>query len=158
MLFGKKDHLVGLDIGSRTIKVCEIESTPEGYRLSKFGTRDIDPGLIDEDGIKDHDSVGKAIRKLFKENNVKEQNVAVSVGGYSVIVKKITVQTMSEEQLQETIYHEAEQYIPFDITDINIDFHIIGEGEHNPNQMNVLLVAAKKELVSDYLSILDIAG
>ena len=75
--------------------------------------------------------------------------MAVSKGGYSVIVKKNSVQTMDEEKLQETIHFEAEQYIPFDISDVNLDFQILGESESNPGQMNVFLVAAKKEMVND---------
>jgi type IV pilus assembly protein PilM len=84
--------------------------------------------------------------------------VAVSIGGYSVIVKKINVQTMPEEQLQETIHFEAEQYIPFDISDVNLDFQILGENESNPNQMSVFLVAAKKEMVNDYINLVTLAG
>jgi type IV pilus assembly protein PilM len=95
---------------------------------------------------------------LFKTYNIKEQNVAVSIGGYSVIVKKINVQNMPEEQLQDTIQFEAEQYIPFDISDVNLDFQILGESEHNPNQMSVFLVAAKKEMVNDYINLVNLAG
>lgn len=158
MIFGKKDHLVGLDIGSSSLKVAEISENSSGWNLLKFGTFDIEPGIIEEDGIKDPEGVAASIRQLFKLYQVKEHNVAISVGGYSVIVKKINVQTMTEEQLQDTIPLEAEQYIPFDINDVNLDFQILGEGEQNPNQMSVLLVAAKKDMVNDYLNILELAG
>lgn len=158
MLFGKKDHLVGLDIGSRTIKVGEVESSSSGQTLLKFGALDIAPGIIEEDGIKNPEGAADSIRQLFKLYNVKEQNVAISVGGYSVIVKKINVQSMSEDQLQEVIHLEAEQYIPFDINDVNLDFQILGGSESNPSQMSVLLVAAKKEMVSDYLHVIELAG
>jgi type IV pilus assembly protein PilM len=157
MIFGKKDTLAGLDIGSRTIKVAEMD-TSSGYALTKFGMMDITPGMIGEDGIKDHDGVAAAIKELFKKNKIKESNVAISVGGYSVIVKKINVQQQTEEQLQEAISHEAEQYIPFDIKEVNLDFQILGTSEHNPNQMNVLLVAAKKDMINDYMTVLEIAG
>ena len=129
MFFGKKDHLVGLDIGSRTIKAGEITETKKGYTLEKFGMVDIQPGIIEDGSIKDPEPVADAIRQLYKTYNIKEHNVAISIGGYSVIVKKINVQTMSEEQLQETIHFEAEQYIPFDISDVNLDFQILGENE-----------------------------
>lgn len=159
MLFGKKDHLVGLDIGSRTLKAAEIHEDKKGERsLKKFGVVDIAPGLIEDSAIKDHEAVTDSIRQLFKAYNLKEQNVAISIGGYSVIVKKINVQTMSEAQLQETIHFEAEQYIPFDISDVNLDFQILGENETNPNQMSVLLVAAKKEMVNDYINLVQMAG
>ena len=142
MLFGKKTHLVGLDIGSRTIKVGELIDTKKGYTLKNFGTIDIPPGSIEEGAVKEPEKVADSIRELFSTFNIKEQNVAISVGGYSVIVKKINVQSMTEEELQETIQFEAEQYIPFDIADVNLDFQILGGSEINPNQMDVLLVVA----------------
>ncbi len=158
MLFGKKNHLVGLDIGSRSIKAGEIVEGKRGLTLKKFGMIDIPPGTIEDGVINDPESVSDAIRQLFKTYNIKEQNVAVSIGGYSVIVKKINVQNMPEEQLQETIQFEAEQYIPFDISDVNLDFQILGESEHNPNQMSLFLVAAKKEMVNDYINLVNLAG
>jgi type IV pilus assembly protein PilM len=158
MFFVKKDRLIGLDIGSRSIKAAEIAETKKGYVLARFGIVDIPPGLIEDGAIKDAEQIAEIIRSLFKDYGIKGQNVAMSVGGYSVIVKKINVQSMSEDQLQETISFEAEQYIPFDISDVNLDFQILGENENNPNQMNVLLVAAKKEMVNDYVNLAQMAG
>jgi len=119
---------------------------------------DIAPGLIEEGTINDPEDVAESIRQLFKSYSIKKRNVALSIGGYSVIVKKINVQTMAEEQLQESIQFEAEQYIPFDISDVNLDFQILGPNENNPNQMNVFLVAAKKEMVNDYVNLASLAG
>lgn len=158
MAFGTKNHLIGLDIGSRSLKAGEIVETKKGRRLKKFGMIDIPPGLIEEGAINDHEAVAEYIRQLFKKNKLKEQNVAVSIGGFSVIVKKINVQTMDESKLQETIQFEAEQYIPFDISDVNLDFQILGENENNPNQMSVFLVAAKKEMISEYINLVQLAG
>ncbi len=158
MIFGKKATLAGLDIGSRTIKIGEVQESSAGYKLVRFGSLDIAPGIIEEDGIKDPQMVADSISQLYKLFNIKERNVAISIGGYSVIVKKINVQTMSENELQGTINLEAEQYIPFDISDVNLDFQILGPSERNPNQMSVLLVAAKKGMIEDYLGVLDIAG
>ena len=158
MAFGKKDHIVGLDIGSRSIKAAEIVETKQGLSLKRFGIVDIAHGAIEEGTINDPETVAESIKQLFKSYNIKETNVAVSIGGYSVIVKKISVQTMDEEKLQETIHFEAEQYIPFDISDVNLDFQILGESESNPGQMNVFLVAAKKEMVNDYINLVNLAG
>jgi len=158
MVFGKKDNLVGLDIGSRSIKAAQIVDSKRGPALKHFGIVDIAHGAIEEGTINDPESVAQSIQQLFKSNSIKQSNVAVSIGGYSVIVKKINVQTMAEEQLQETIHFEAEQYIPFDISDVNLDFQILGENEANPNQMNVFLVAAKKEMVNDYINLVNLAG
>lgn len=158
MFFKKKDHLVGLDIGSRSIKVGEVKDTSSGRTLTRFGAVDIAPGIIEEDGIKNPEAAADSISQMFKLYNIKQHSVAISVGGYSVIVKKINVQNMPEDQLQETIHLEAEQYIPFDISDVNLDFQILGGSELNPNQMSVLLVAAKKEMISDYLNVMELAG
>jgi type IV pilus assembly protein PilM len=158
MLFGKKDHLVGLDIGSRSLKAAEVEETKRGRTLKRFGHTDIPPGAIEDGTINDPEAVAESIRQLLKAFYIKENNVAISIGGYSVIVKKIAVQTMDEKQLQDTIHFEAEQYIPFDISDVNLDFQILGENENNPNQMNVFLVAAKKEMVNDYVNLANLAG
>jgi len=158
MLLGKKYNLVGLDIGSSTIKVGEIVDAKKGRSLKNFAMLDIPPGIIEEGTIRDPDTAAQNIRELFKATGIKEQNVALSIGGFSIIVKNITVQTMTEEELQETIQVEAEQYIPFDISDVNLDFQIVGENESNPNQMNVILVAAKKEMVEDYVNVVQLAG
>jgi type IV pilus assembly protein PilM len=109
MLFGKKDRLIGLDIGSRSIKAAEISETKRGRTLERFGIIDIAPGLIEDGAINDAENVSDTIRQLFKNYGIKGSNVALSVGGYSVIVKKINVQSMPEEQLQDTISFEAEQ-------------------------------------------------
>lgn len=158
MAFGIKNNLIGLDIGSRTLKAAEIIDTKKGPRLKKFGTVDIPPGLIEDGAINNSEKVAEYIRQLFKENKLMERNVAVSIGGFSVIVKKIYVQKMDENKLQETIQFEAEQYIPFDISDVNLDFQILGENENNPNQMSVFLVAAKKEMVNEYINLVQMAG
>lgn len=158
MILGKKDSLVGLDIGSRSVKVAEITETKNGRKLRRFGMADIPPGAIEDGAISDTETVAQVIRQLLKSASIKATNVALSIGGYSVIIKKINVQTMPEEQLQETIHFEAEQYIPFDISDVNLDFQLLGEVENNPSQMSVFLVAAKKEMVNDYINLATLVG
>ncbi len=157
MFFVPKNQLIGLDIGSRMIKAAELVEGKKGWILKRFGTIDVPFGAIEEGNIKDPDTVAEAIQELYRMYNIKEKNVAIAIGGYSVIVKKITMQNMPEDQLSESINFEAEQYIPFDINDVNIDFQILGENEQNPNQMNVLLVAAKKDMVNDYINLIDAA-
>jgi len=150
--------MIGLDVGSRTLKVCKAEDGKKGFKITRFGMKDIPSGLIDDGMVKDHGAVAEAIKELFKVHKIKEKHVALSIGGYSIIIKVISLQSMPEEELQETIQFEAEQYIPFDISDVNLDFQILGEDLDNPNQMNVLLVAAKKEIVEDYANLIQMAG
>ncbi|MDI6687607.1 MAG: type IV pilus assembly protein PilM [Desulfobacterales bacterium] len=158
MLFRKKSNLVGLDIGSRVLKASEILETKSGHTLQRFGMLNIAYGAIEEGIIKDADEIAASIRKLFNENSFKTQNVAISVGGLSIIVKKISVQKMTEDLLQKSINSEAEQYIPFDINEVNLDYQILGEAENNPNHMDVLLVAIKKEIVNSYVNLIQMAG
>lgn len=158
MAFSKKDHLIGLDIGSRSIKLAEVQHTKKGRVLQKYGMVNLPQNSIVEGRIKEPEVVADAIKGLVSDLKVTEQNVATSVAGYSVIIKRITVGKQTEEELHENIQYEAEQYIPFDLADVNIDFHIIGENDLNPNQMNVMLVAAKTDIISEYVDLLDMAG
>jgi len=158
MIFGKSSCLVGLDIGSSALKASEITVKKNGFSLKNFGMISIAPGAIEDGNINDPENVANSIRQLFEANNIKEKNVAISIGGYSVIVKKIDVETATEKQLQETIHLEAEQYIPFDISEVNIDYQILGETETGSNQMSVILVAAKKEMISEYINLVQMAG
>lgn len=158
MVFGKKDHLVGLDIGSSFIKVAELKETGKGPALHKFGMLKILPGTIVEGKIMDMEGLAKDIRSLFKSQKIREKNVAISTGGHSVVIKTINTSTRPEKELHDTLYSEAEQYIPYDIDDVNIDYQILGESEFSPDQMNVLLVAVKKDLVAEYIDLIHTAG
>ena len=158
MIFERKENLIGLDIGSRTIKLAEVLQTKKDRILQKFGMADLPRDAIVEGRIKEPTVVSDTIKGLINDLKVKEQNVATSVAGYSVIIKRITVGKVTEEELHDNIQFEAEQYIPFDVQDVNIDFHIIGEHESNPNQMHVMLVAAKKEIIDEYSDVLEMAN
>jgi len=89
MVFGKKSHLIGLDIGSRSIKAGEVVDTKKGRTMKKFGMVELADGIIEEGSIKDPEAAAASIKELFKEYNFRDQNVAISIGGYSVIVKKL---------------------------------------------------------------------
>ena len=158
MIFGKKDHLVGLDIGSSFIKVAELKVTGKGIVLHKFGMARIAPGTIVEGRIVDMDNLANDIRTLFKSHKIREKNVAISTGGHSVVIKTINISTRPEKQLHDTIYAEAEQYIPYDIGDVNIDYQVLGESEFSQGHMSVLVVAVKKDLVADYIDLIHLAG
>ncbi|MGD9976277.1 MAG: type IV pilus biogenesis protein PilM [Desulfatirhabdiaceae bacterium] len=158
MLLKKKNHLIGLDIGSRSIKVGETVETKNDFELNKFGMVDISAGWIEDAAIKEPERIAETIRDLLNREKIKEKNVAVSIGGYSVIVKKIQLPPQSEESLQDSIHFEAEQYIPFDINEVNLDFQILSDPADGNQRMDVILVAAKKDLVNDYINLLSLAG
>ncbi|MCK5837638.1 MAG: type IV pilus assembly protein PilM, partial [Desulfobacula sp.] len=158
MIFGKKDHLVGLDIGSSSIKVAELKVTGKGRVLTKFGMTQIAPGIIVEGRIMDMERLANDIKTLFKSQKIRQKNVAISTGGHSVVIKTINISNRSDKTLHDTIFSEAEQYIPYDIDDVNLDFQILGPSDFSDDQMNVLLVAVKKDLVAEYIDLINQAG
>jgi type IV pilus assembly protein PilM len=166
----KKNQLVGLDIGSHAIKLVEIEDTKKGRILKNFGIIGLPQDAIVEGAIKEMEIVSSAIKTLYKNMKIKNKNVVTSISGYSVIVKKISIQKRGEAELDASIQDEAEQYIPFDINDVNLDYEILtppgeeeaekrGEGDKGDKSlMDVMLVAAKKDIVEDYVSLLHLTG
>jgi type IV pilus assembly protein PilM len=158
MGFNRKDHLVGLDIGASAIKAAEIQMSRKQKTLKKFGMIPVTPGAIEEGRIMDMPDVANTIRTLFKSLKIREKKVAISTGGQTVVIKTINTARVPEKILQKNIVAEAEQYIPYDIEDVNIDYQILGESEFSSEQMNVLLVAVKKDLVAEYMSLTSMAG
>jgi type IV pilus assembly protein PilM len=158
--FLRNKDLVGLDIGSGALKLVQLKKVKKGYQLKKFSIFPIDPELIVDGAVMDSGQMVSAIRELFHKEKVKVKNVALSVSGHSVIVKKITLSLMAEEELQESIKWEAEQCIPFDINDVNVDFHILQtpEAQREEGQMQVLLVAVKKDKLAEYTNLVLEAG
>jgi len=149
--------VVGLDIGSSAVKAVEIRPAGKGYKVVAFGSEPVPPDSIVDGAIIDSSAVADAIKRLFSNKAFKTKEVAASLSGNAVIVKKISLPTMTEAELGESIQWEAEQYIPFDIQDVNLDYQILnasGEG----GQMDVLLVAAKKEKIADYTGVISQAG
>jgi type IV pilus assembly protein PilM len=152
--------LVGLDIGSSAVKAVELKAAGKGYKVTAFGAESVPPDSIVEGAIIDGAAVADAIRRLFDGNKIQTKDVAASLSGSAVIVKKITLPVMTEAELAESIYWEAEQYIPFDIQDVNLDYQILdpGDAANGKATMDVLLVAAKKEKIADYTGVIAQAG
>ena len=158
MLFRKAKNLVGLDIGSSAVKLVELKEGKEGtFQLVKAGLEVLSPEAIVDGAIMDSSLVVETISRLLASTGVKNPNVAVSVSGHSVIVKKIMLPTMPEEELSESIRWEAEQYVPFDINDVYLDYVVLDPGAVGET-MGVLLVAAKKEKVDDFKNVVTQAG
>ena len=148
MLFGRKQPLVGLDIGSHSVKVVELEAqSNKTYRLTNWGVSQPLAEAIVEGEIMDRQLVTDAISNLLESRGIKTRNVVAAVSGRAVIVKKIVMNKLSPDDAQQAIYWEAEQHVPYDINDVSLDFEILGPAPNDPKQMQVLLVAAKKEMV-----------
>jgi type IV pilus assembly protein PilM len=158
VLFRKAKNLIGLDIGSSAVKLVELKEGKEGtFQLVKAGLETLSPEAIVDGAIMDSSLVVETISRLLATTGVKSPNVAVSVSGHSVIVKKILLPTMPEEELSESIRWEAEQYVPFDINDVYLDYVVLDPGAIGET-MGVLLVAAKKEKVDDFKNVVTQAG
>jgi type IV pilus assembly protein PilM len=157
-LMSKKGDLIGLDIGSHSIKLLDLAHGKGGYRLRRFAMAPLPADVIVDGVVMDSGSIIEVVRELIAKTKIKNRRVALSISGFSVIIKKVTLNFMSEEELLESIQWEAAQYIPFDIEEVNIDFQILGENQDNPDQMDVLLVAAKKEIISDYETLMTESG
>jgi type IV pilus assembly protein PilM len=159
-VFRKAKALVGLDIGSSAVKAVELKPSGKGYKVTAFGTEAIPADSIVDGAIIDGAAVADAIRRLFETCKIQTKDVAASLSGNAVIVKKITLPVMTEAELAESIYWEAEQYIPFDIQDVNLDYQILdpGDAANGKPNMDVLLVAAKKEKIADYTGVIAQAG
>jgi type IV pilus assembly protein PilM len=154
----RSKQAVGLDIGSSAIKTVEVQPRRHGtFELVSLGFEELSPDCIVDGVIISKLPVSDAINRLFAQQNIKNRRVATSISGHSVIVKKIALPAQNDEDLAESIRWEAEQYIPFDITDVNLDYQILGEATAAGN-LDILLVAVKKEKITDHTSVITMAG
>jgi type IV pilus assembly protein PilM len=158
-LFSRPRNAVALDIGSSHVKLLELERDRNGKpRLKHFGVAPVPPEAIVDGAFMNTSAVVATIRELVQRHRVKTREAVVGVAGNSVIIKRISLPLMTKEELDESITWEAEQYIPFDVNDVNIDAHILSGQADEAGQMEVLLVAARKELVNEYQSLVLEAG
>ncbi|HSB60331.1 MAG TPA: type IV pilus assembly protein PilM [Vicinamibacteria bacterium] len=157
---GKKKGVIGVDIGSSAVKAVELKAGGKGgdeFQLLNIGIEALPPEAIVDGAIMDSGAVIDSIQRLFQANKIKNPDVATSVSGNAVIVKKISLPQMSTDELAESIHWEAEQYIPFDIQDVSLDYEVLEGGAAGGN-MDVLLVAVKKDKISEYTSAITQAG
>jgi type IV pilus assembly protein PilM len=153
----KGKHVVGLDIGSGAVKLCAVRETKRGLFLHAFDVAELPPEAIVDGSIMDANVVTETVRELARKNKIRAKEAAISVSGHSVIIKKIPLPLMTEEELEESIVWEAEQYIPFDINDVYLDVETLVTRTAQ-GQMDVLLVAAKKEMINDYCAVTRASG
>jgi len=139
-------NLIGVDIGSTSIKVCEIKESGGKRKLIRFGFHPLPPETIVDGHIINSGAVVEGLEKLFHKE--KRRQVALRASGHSVIIKKIAMPLMTAAELDEQITWEAEQHIPFDLAEVHIDHQVLRRRE-DEGQMDVLLVAAKKEEIAD---------
>jgi type IV pilus assembly protein PilM len=149
--------MVGLDIGSSAIKVVRVETEAGNYTLKDFGTAELLPEAIVDGEIMDRQLVVETIQNLFESKHFTIKDVAAAVSGRAVIVKKIQMDRMTPEDAREAIQWEAEQHVPYDINEVCLDFQIL-DGDSDPKRMDVLLVAAKREMLLAQANMIREAG
>ncbi|ABF40471.1 type IV pilus assembly protein PilM [Candidatus Koribacter versatilis Ellin345] len=153
---GTAKSIVGLDIGSSSIKAVELKKSRNGVEVAHMAMEPLSSDIVVDSMIVDSGSVASAITKIFTESGIKTRAVATSVSGHSVIVKRIPMSTMSDSELSGIIQTEAAQHIPFDISDVSIDYQILSDT--GGSTMDVLLVAVKKDKILNYTNVLSLAG
>lgn len=156
--FGKAS-VIGLDIGSSSVKAVEIaqKSRDKGFELRSLGQAPLASEAIVQGAFLNSSAIVDAIREAVDAGKIGGKDVAAAVSGHSVIVKRVNLPQMTREELEDQIQWEAEQYIPFDVNEVNLDFQILDSNE-DEGQMDVLLVAAKKDLIDDYFQVISEAG
>ncbi len=158
-IFSGSKRFVGLDIGSSSLKLAEVISTSHGHVLNRFLQIPISKGIVIEGTLADAPALSAKIKELFKNSGCRGKGIVTSLSGNSVIVKKVTFAQMADSELRDLIRDEAGKYLPFDnMDDVSYDFQILGDNEFNPNQMDVIIVAAKKDHVNNYLDAVTGAG
>jgi type IV pilus assembly protein PilM len=146
-------NCIGLDIGSSSVKVVQLRESAKGIHLVNFGVEPLPAQTIVDGSIMNQTAVVDAIRVLKANLGLRGKEVATAISGHSVIIKKIKVPPMTPEELEEQIPWEAEHHIPFSKDDVEIDHQLLGSHEEG-GQMELMLVAAKKEVVSDYTMVI----
>jgi len=153
---------LGLDIGSTSIKLVQLKEVVQrgvvGYQLQAFGIKPLPPEAIIDGALMNLTAIVQAIQELVAELNIKNKNVTLAIPGHSVIIKKISLPVMSQEELDESIQTEAGQYINIDIKDVYLDTYPLPSEDDQMGQMDVMLVAAKKDMVNDYAAVVSEAG
>ena len=154
---GKSKALIGLDIGSSSIKAVELKRVGKEIEVSNLAIDLLPPEIVVDGAIVDPGHVSNSIERIFAEKKINSKQVATSVSGHSVIVKKLVLQPMTDEELEDAIQSEAAQNIPFDILEVNLDYQVLEAPADSPT-MDVLLVAVKKDKILNYTNVITVAN
>jgi type IV pilus assembly protein PilM len=155
----KKQTLIGLDISSTSVKVMELSKTGSCYQIEGIGVEPLPDNVVVEKNIVEIEAVGECIKRALHKSKIKNKNVAIAVAGSSVITKRITMPiSLSEEEMEGQIQLEADQYIPYPLEEVALDFQVLGVTKNNPETVDVLLAACRQENVDDRMAAAELAG
>lgn len=155
----KNKPIIGLDISSTTVKLLEISKQGSGYRVEHYAVKPLPPNAVVEKNINEPEVVSQVLKSLVQSTRSKTKDAAVAVSGSSVITKLVEMPgDLSEEQMETYISTEADQYIPYPLEEVALDFDIVGQSAKNPDQVEVLLAACRSENVETRVLVLEEAG
>lgn len=157
-MFRKQKQLIGLDLGSHAVKMIHVQEAKTGFKLLSLGLAPLPAEAFDEETVRDPEIVSAAIQKLAQHLKIKQKLAATSISGYEVMIKKIELPTMTEEDLKSRMHEELGQYIPYNLEEVNVSYHVLNVAQERSNRMDVLLVAAKKESVDEHVKLIVRAG
>jgi len=157
-MFGKQENLVGLDVGSHSAKMVQVSAKNAGLKLLNLGIIPLPKEAFAEGRVNKFELIAKSVQQLASHLKIKDKLVAAAISGYDVMIKKIELPTMGEEELQNRMQMELGQYIPYNVEEVDVDYQILDVAKDRPGSMEVLLVASKKESISDYVGIIRLAG
>lgn len=155
----KKQSILGLDISTTAVKLLELSKSGAKYRVESYAVEPLPPNSVIEKNISDVEAVGEAIKRAVKRSGSRAKHAAAAVAGSSVITKVISMQAnLSDDEMEGQIQLEADQYIPYPLDEVNVDFEVIGPSEEDPERVDVLLAASRSENVDVRVDAIEIAG
>ena len=155
----KSKPLLGLDISSTTVKMIELTRHGDSYRVENYSVRPLPPGVVVEKNISDVDAVAQVVKATIQQARTKVRDVALAVPGSAVITKTIEMPAgLTDDAMELQISLEADQYIPYPLEEVSIDFDVLGPSEKSPEQVNVLLAACRSENVETREAVMELAG
>ena len=159
-LFGSKSkHVIGIDIGTHSIKLVELEGTRANPRVVAWGVAPLPIGAFSENSIANAGLISEALNGLIIKSGARGENVAVSVSSSHAITKVLGMPSdISELEMEEQISIEALHFIPYPIDEVNIDFEVLGPSSINEQENDVLLVACRRSIVDDYIDLIEDTG
>ena len=155
MLFGKKKSVAGLDVGSSSVKVVELDGKMSSLNLVSLGFENLPEETVVDGQIMELNAVSEVIQNVCNDHSIKSAQVVTSVSGHSVIIKNIILPPMSREELEESIDWHAEEHIPYDLSDVSLDYHITGDNE---DETQVMIAACKRERLDNIKQAIQLSG
>jgi type IV pilus assembly protein PilM len=155
MLFGKKKSVAGLDIGSSSVKIVELDGKLNSLSLTSLGFENLPGDTIVDGQIMEMNVVSEVIQNICRDHQIKSSKFVTGVSGHSVIIKNIVLPPMSQDELDESIDWHAEEHIPFDLSEVTLDYHVTSE---TSDEMSVLIAACKRERIDNVKQAIQMAG